>query len=316
MFEIIRGTSGNDRLQADPVNDSFIFGGEGRDRILGQAGDDNINGEIGDDKARGGDGDDTLFGGPDDDTLFGDRGDDFASGDAGDDLLVGNAGEDTLAGGKGSDTLDGGGGSDDLSGGEGQDFITTGAGMDRVSFSENALDRVDPDPGARSVVGGEDFITDFSIGRDIFELDATEFDVFGPLQFQNALAEDLVDDGSNVIVLQNADDDGDPNTAFNAGSAANLIAEQVDTPGAGFFVYFNSGLNLNRLVYSQDLSDANADLQIVSRLTDKTGEDAIAALEDFSARDFEFVEEQAPLEEDVEAAVLPDQAGSETLELF
>ncbi|MEM1314508.1 MAG: hypothetical protein AAGI51_08145, partial [Pseudomonadota bacterium] len=123
-------------------------------------------------------------------------------------------------------------------------------------------------------------------------IDAEAFGVAGPLSFQNALAETLVDDGSNVIVLQDADDDGDPSTVFNAGSAANLIANAVDTSGSGFFVYFNSALDMNRLVFSQDLGDASADLQIVTRFSDLTGQAAIDALAGFDAGNFAFENEQ------------------------
>ena len=34
--------------------------------------------------------------------------------------------------------------------------------------------------------------------------------------------------------------------------------------GPGFFIYFNSGLDLPRLVYSTDLSDNTADLKVLA----------------------------------------------------
>ena len=47
---------------------------------------------------------------------------------------------------------------------------------------------------------------------------------------------------TNVIVLLNADNDGDDATPFLAGTAAAQIAGLVDTDGAGLFVYFNTNL--------------------------------------------------------------------------
>jgi len=73
--------------------------------------------------------------------------------------------------------------------------------------------------------------------------------------FANGLAENLPAGDVNVIVLQTTDDDANPGTPFGAGNAANLIADQVAAPSPGFFVYFNSGLSLPRLVYSPDLSE-------------------------------------------------------------
>jgi hypothetical protein len=39
----------------------------------------------------------------------------------------------------------------------------------------------------------------------------------------------------------------------------------------GFFIYFNSALNLPRLVFSPDLNDPTADLKILARMTNLTG---------------------------------------------
>jgi hypothetical protein len=89
--------------------------------------------------------------------------------------------------------------------------------------------------------------------------------------------------GANFIVLQTFDNDADPGTPFNAGSAANLIAAQVQSAGAGFFIYFNSGLDLPRLVYSTDLDDPTADLRILARLTNLTGAAGRDALDDIGS---------------------------------
>jgi hypothetical protein len=74
--------------------------------------------------------------------------------------------------------------------------------------------------------------------------------------FANDLVQNLPASGVNTIVLQTAP------IPFAAGLAANAIADQITDPGPGFFIYFNSGLDLPRLVYSIDLSDNTADLKI------------------------------------------------------
>ena len=278
-----------------------FIGDDQDDRVDGLDGRDFLSGRGGNDRLRGNDGDDILRGDGGDDRLFGNNGDDRLSGGTGDDVLRGGRGDDRIFGDHGDDDLDGGGGDDVLRGGLGQDTITTGGGRDEIIFAENALNRLDPDPGQRSVIGGEDIVTDFNQARDTFILDAEAFGVRGPLTFANALAEDLAAVGANVIVLQNADDDGNPDTVFNAGSAANLIAAQVEQPGAGFFVYFNSALEVNRLVYSDDLSNPTSDLQIVAALTDVEGDAAIDALAGFRDANFQFRNEQPTLEEAVEA---------------
>ena len=273
--DILKGGSGNDLLDGGDGDDE-LAGGSGNDELLGGAGADLLKGGKGNDVLEGGEGDDELRGGEGNDTLLG---------GVGDDLLKGGDGNDTLEGGDGADDLRGGGGNDRLEGGLGADTLKGGKGVDSFVYATR---------GATGDVG-IDTIEDFDTSIDNFRLNATAFDVFGPLKFQNTLAENLVDDGSNVIVLQNSDDDGDPATPFNARSAATLIANEVGTEGPGFFVYFNSGLNLNRLVYSSDLSDANAELQILAALDNKTGGKAIDELTKFRSSNFRFEDEQDPL---------------------
>jgi hypothetical protein len=122
----------------------------------------------------------------------------------------------------------------------------------------------------RQVVGGEPFI-EFNIGTDVFAFDSGVFGI-DEILFINELAANLPTGGVNVVVLQTLDNDGDPLTPFGAGNAANLIAEQIAESGPGFFIYFNSGLDLPRLVYSTDLSENTADLKILARLTNLAGQ--------------------------------------------
>lgn len=141
----------------------------------------------------------------------------------------------------------------------------------------------------RQIVGGEDFIS-FNIASDIFSLESTVFP-FSPgneVLFANNVVGSLPTSGVNIIVLQTFDNDGDPATPFAAGTAANLIAAQITSPGAGFFIYFNQGLDLPRLVYSTDLNDNTADLKILFRMTNLIGDDGRAAIPTFTESNFEI----------------------------
>lgn len=128
---------------------------------------------------------------------------------------------------------------------------------------------------------------------DVFSLSAADFGIEGDVSFAAVdLSSDFAEipEGANVIVLLNTDNDGDSETPFLAGTAATQIADLVSEPGPGVFVYLNSNLGVNRLVYSSDLSDASADLSIIARHTDLTGTDAADALTDFSADNFVFTD--------------------------
>jgi hypothetical protein len=125
----------------------------------------------------------------------------------------------------------------------------------------------------RQIVGGEPSIT-FDVATDVFMLDPSTFGIT-EIRFANDLAANLPAD-ANVIVVR------DP--GLSAGLAANLIAAEVTVGAPGFFVYFNAGLDLPRLVYSADLSDNTADLAVLARLTNLTGEPT--ALPGFTAANF------------------------------
>lgn len=142
----------------------------------------------------------------------------------------------------------------------------------------------------RQIVGGEAFIT-FNIATDLFALNTAVFGVGNTVLFANDLAANLPTGNVNVIVLQSFDNDGDPATPFAAGSAANLIADQITSPGPGFFVYFNQGLDLPRLVFSTDLNDNTADLKILFRMTNLTGQGGRDAIPTFTASNFALVPE-------------------------
>lgn len=168
--------------------------------------------------------------------------------------------------------------------------LTFGSAADAASF------RFDTDPFAgvdvsapgRQVVGGEEFIT-FDIANDLFSLESTVFGIVGTqVHFANGPIGSIPTGGVNVVVLGTFDNDNDAGTPFGAGNAANLIADQITTPGPGFFIYFNSGLDLPRLVFSTDLSDNTADLKILFRLTNLSGQAGRDAIPSFSAENFEI----------------------------
>lgn len=132
----------------------------------------------------------------------------------------------------------------------------------------------------------EQTLPSFAAG-DVFSFDAGVFGLGSNLTFANSLSSGLPASGSrDVIVLQDSDNDNNPATTFNAGAAANLIANAVTADGDGFFVYFNSLLGVNRLVYSTNLNNNTADLSILARINNPTGLDAINALPNFTAANF------------------------------
>jgi len=206
--------------------------------------------------------------------------------------LEGTDGDDVLTGTDQADIIDANGGDDIIDSGAGSDRISTGDGSDALLFSGDPFEGTDVSAEGRQIVGGEDFISDFDFENDLYQFDAEDYGVGNEVRFASldANAEGAsIPEGSNVIVLLNSDNDGDGSTPFLAGTAAAQIAALVDQPGPGFFVYWNSNLGQNRLVYSSDLSSADADLKIVSRQTDLDGQDAIDALANFSEDNFSFL---------------------------
>jgi hypothetical protein len=144
----------------------------------------------------------------------------------------------------------------------------------------------------RQIIGGENFIS-FTPSLDVFSLDSTVFGTGSTVSFVNSSAAGSPASGANVIVLENFDDDNNPLTPFGAGNAANLIANQITTPGAGFFIYFNQSLDLPRLVYSTDLSSTDADLKILARMLNLNGANGRNALANFTAANFQFTSDAA-----------------------
>jgi hypothetical protein len=137
----------------------------------------------------------------------------------------------------------------------------------------------------RQIVAGESFIS-FTPATDVFSLESTVFGTGSTVNFVNASAANLPAGGVNVVVLDTFDNDNNPATPFGAGNAADLITSHITTPGPGFFIYFNQALNLPRLVFSEDLSSNTADLKVLARMLNLTGQTGIDALPGFTAANF------------------------------
>ncbi len=147
----------------------------------------------------------------------------------------------------------------------------------------------------RQVVGNEISIPVFDFAADTLAFNTNFFDIPAGLSFFNGVVGDIPASGTNFVVLRTFDGDGDSGNGnqLNAGTAANLIAGQITAPGAGFFIYFNSGLDLPRLVYSTDLGSSDADLKVLARFTGLTGDAGRNAMSGFTAANIAAVPEPA-----------------------
>ena len=121
----------------------------------------------------------------------------------------------------------------------------------------------------------------FDVNNDRWLLDLDDFPVSGPLTFANdvggnpGLVNTALDDintfasNDNIIVLQNFDNndtDGFPanwDNSFNARRALEAIANNTNGDRPGFYVYWNERLGVNRLVYTDNLNDGAAVIQVL-----------------------------------------------------
>ncbi len=130
--QVIRGTTGTDRLVGTPLDDS-IFGLAGIDHMYGLDGNDYVDGDTGNDRLHGGRGNDVIAGRRGDDTIWGDEGNDRITGDRGRDRIFGGPGHDEIFGNYGADQIDGGPGNDRINVVHGEvDRVVCGSGNDVV----------------------------------------------------------------------------------------------------------------------------------------------------------------------------------------
>ena len=198
---------------------------------------------------------------------------------AGNNQFVGGAGNDFLDGGAGSDVLAGEGGNDLIAGGTGVDILAGGSGADTFLINGDPFANGVPAPAGATginVLNRPDVIADYTIGEDRFALDGSDLGI-ASLSFQQGISSQLAG-GSNALVLL------DPFPA--AGAAARAIANNPNvTADAGVFVYFNSTLGINRLVYSQDLSDGG-NISVLANLNNQQGLAGFSNLASFTGSDF------------------------------
>lgn len=138
------GGSGNDTILGN-VESDLLFGGSGHDLISGGRGNDSIYGQSGNDVLLGGDGKDSIYGQGGNDIIFDVEDGNILWGGGGNDLVFGgrgttangNAGADFLINyGPGGGRMSGGDGNDILFGREAGDTLQGGAGNDIAVYSE------------------------------------------------------------------------------------------------------------------------------------------------------------------------------------
>jgi Ca2+-binding RTX toxin-like protein len=280
--------SAKDFALEEPASVSLSFGnhpflsGDGSIGLQGTPRSETILGSASADVISGQDGNDVIFGKQNNDSLLGDAGNDILFGEEGDDRLDGGLGNDFLDGGVGNDTLLGGAGEDVLIGGAGIDNLTGGEGADQFVYSGDVFANGTPAPAGTTginVLNRPDIITDFEVPLDRFGLKATDLNI-QDIVFQKGEISNITANG-NVLVLQGS--------FANAAAAAKAIANNnAITADAGVYVYFNSTLGINRLVYSKDLGDGG-DISVLANLTNQSGDAGKAALADFSQDNFQLI---------------------------
>jgi hypothetical protein len=143
-------------------------------------------------------------------------------------------------------------------------LLTTGVNGATLVFSTNPLAGV-PDTGGQIVNGaGGGPVFSFNPLTDVIAFDPAAFGV-NAVAFANGNTTDpgFPMSGLTVAVVQNA---------AAARAVATVLGNQLTSTGPGFFMYFNAGLNVPRLVFSRDLGDPNADLAILARFDNLTGQ--------------------------------------------
>ncbi|WP_157973316.1 hypothetical protein, partial [Blastomonas sp. UPD001] len=87
----------------------------------------------------------------------------------------------------------------------------------------------------RQIVGNELFIPVFDFQTDVLALNTSVFGIDDGIRFFSGVADAIPASGSNFVVLQTFDGDGDPlnGNQLGAGGAANLIADRIETAAPG-----------------------------------------------------------------------------------
>lgn len=161
------GEDGDDALYG-AMNNDWLVGGPGNDRINASGGDNVVWGDDaptsnnpnpqdldvgGNDQLSGLDGNDVFYGGGGNDLISAGGGDDYANGGYGNDTIDGHSGDDRLYGGPGNDVINGHTGNDLLSGGDGDDRLFGREGDD-VLIGGNGADVLDGGVGNDLLITG------------------------------------------------------------------------------------------------------------------------------------------------------------------
>ena len=152
-------------------------------------------------------------------------------------------------------------------------------------FNDNPLSLV-PNIGGQIVNGaGGGPVFAFDPATDVLAFNASAFGV-SSVDFATGTTTDptFPTTGVTVAVVRNA---------AAARAAATALGNQLTSTGPGFFIYFNGNLNVPRLVFSRDLGDPNADLAILARFNNLSGQND--ALDAIQASNFEAVPEPSSL---------------------
>jgi len=148
-------------------------------------------------------------------------------------------------------------------------------------------------PGRQVVGDNEISVPSFNTAADVFQFDVAFFNVGSQVSLFRGSVTGLPNgalSGPNVFVLLNQDNDSNAGTPFSAIQAADMIAAVLaDNTRPGLFMYLDSALSVNRLVYSTDLSRRTADLSILAQISSPTGSDAFTTLQGFRGVNFEFI---------------------------
>lgn len=149
----------------------------------------------------------------------------------------------------------------------------------------------------RQIIQNEQFIPSINLATDTFAVNSAAFGIPATtVSFANTLAANLTG-GQNVIVLEDLNQAGGRLPSGNtlaAGTAANLIANSGKESGPGLFVYFNSALNVSRLVFDTDLGSTTSDLKVLARFTGEVGQAGINDLPLFTASNFALTTSDVP----------------------
>lgn len=172
--------------ESDVTTPPASIGTKNADNLIGTTGNDEIRAKAGNDTVNGGTGDDFITGDAGNDRITAGKGDDSVDGGDGDDVIYGRDGDDLLTGGAGSDRIIGDAGNDRIYGQAGDDELSGGAGMDIFVFGAD---------------GGNDTVTDFTIGEDRLNLTQTGLS-FSDLLIVSDLDGTTVQFGTTMVFLK------------------------------------------------------------------------------------------------------------------